>query len=403
MINREAASNYAAELCTKITDRKPFFDQADEKYGISVDILSDICANRRDVSEFNDFVIFAIIDLLDNKSLKKFFTKTEIDQLKGIRYTPETFSLPICFDNMCQVDKDQWIGLIHAKDLMKLKDQQVIKYNENTQRTLQKIVHGENRYFRIALNKKAIREIRASMENHLYIPDDITLNMPVETTEFEFRNGSIIIEKMDKLDILDGYHRYIAISQIAEADPEFDYPMELRIVNFTTEKAKQFIYQKDQKTLMKRVDSHSFNQYDPANAVVERLNQDPLCNVTHMIGQKLQIDPSYLSGLVHYYYFNSQKKYTNRDILQVKEILKQKINEFTDAYPEYLDKTWSNRELSAMIYCFSKKEMYPPAMIKYVIDNANEISSDLFVLRDGSLVRRKLINELATIAGRWKG
>ncbi len=43
--------------------------------------------------------------------------------------------------------------------------------------------------------------------------------------------------------------------------------MEIRIVSFTEEKAKQFIYQKDQKTKMKQIDSAAMNQYSPANTV----------------------------------------------------------------------------------------------------------------------------------------
>lgn len=41
--------------------------------------------------------------------------------------------------------------------------------------------------------------------------------------------------------------------------------MEIRIVSFTEEKAKQFIYQKEQKTKMKQIDSAAMNQYSPAN------------------------------------------------------------------------------------------------------------------------------------------
>ena len=100
------------------------------------------------------------------------------------------------------------------------------------------------------------------------------------------------------MDILDGYHRYISMSEIVREDPTFDYPMMIQIVSFSEEKARQFIFQEDQKTQMKKVDSAAMNQYNPANTAVAKLNTDPNSNLRGEIVKTTgKIDPSFLAAL----------------------------------------------------------------------------------------------------------
>lgn len=283
---------------------------------------------------------------------------------------------------------------------MDLKDAQVIRYNENTQRTLRRIVRGEDRYYRIYLNKKSISEIKQLMESGAYIPDDITLNMPVDTTEYTYANGKLTINELDKLDILDGYHRYISISQIMSMGNDFDYPMELRIVSFPEEKAKQFIFQKDQKTQMRAVDSKSMNQYDPSNIVIERLNTDPMSNIQKMIGRnKANIDYGYLGSMIRFYYFKKKMSYTMKYILEVEKEIRDKFNVFTGEKPDYLDHVFTKREIGILIYCFKNRSDYIDAFNK-LLESTSDIPISLFNVDPYGNVRVKLINTFEKILER---
>ena len=93
-----------------------------------------------------------MLEELSPRNLKKYFTDDEITVFRQQTYEKETFELPLVFDNMVEIAPDQWIEKITAKELMRLKDSQVIKYNENTQRTMQRVVHGEKRYYRTMLS-----------------------------------------------------------------------------------------------------------------------------------------------------------------------------------------------------------------------------------------------------------
>jgi hypothetical protein len=301
---------------------------------------------------------------------------------------------------MVQVAPDQWIGAITAKELMKLKRQQLIKYNENTQRTMRRIVHGQDRYFKIFLNNKSVEEIKESLRSGTYIADDITLNMPLETTEFVFNNGTLTINEMDKLDIIDGYHRYIAISRLSIEDKNFDYPMELRLVNFSEEKAKQLIYQKDQKTKMRQVDSAALNQYNPANIIIDQLNSDPACNIQGMIARNGgKINYSELSTLINYWWFpgNSKKQASRKEILLIKKELQEKFNNLISSDLSWADDhEFTTKELSIITYCFKNSDNYLEDINKLM---SADIPNELFTLNN-SRVRRKLLNEFSKILER---
>ena len=399
-ISRSKLDEYIIKSLNKCSDTQKLFDSVEEKYNIPVDITSDIVAGRKDISEANDFIVFALLDVLNNRQLGKYFTDDEIKELGNLRYETKEFSLPLVFNNITQIAPDQWIGKITAKELMDLKDAQVIRYNENTQRTLRRIVRGEDRYYRIYLNKKSIYEIKQLMESGAYIPDDITLNMPVDTTEYTYANGKLTINELDKLDILDGYHRYISISQIMSMGNDFDYPMELRIVSFPEEKAKQFIFQKDQKTQMRAVDSKSMNQYDPSNIVIERLNTDPMSNIQKMIGRnKANIDYGYLGSMIRFYYFKKKMSYTMKYILEVEKEIRDKFNVFTGEKPDYLDHVFTKREIGILIYCFKNRGDYIDAFNK-LLESTSDIPISLFNVDPYGNVRVKLINTFEKILER---
>lgn len=396
--SREKLNERIMLLISRLEERRPLYEELNEKYNIPISLTADICTNREDISGVNDFIAFALLDGLSSNEVNKYFTEEEIKVFSKQKLEHEEFELPLIFQNMTQIAPDQWIGKITARELMRLKNAQVIKYNENTQRTMRRIIHGENRYYRIALNNKSVEEIKESLENGSYIPDDITLNMPIESTEFSFNGDKIIITELDKLDILDGYHRYIAISRLITSNKNFDYPMELRLVTFSEEKAKQFIYQKDQKTKMRQIDSNSMNQYSAANIIVNQLNSEPSSNIQGMINRNGgQISFMELSAMIDYYWFRGSGKVSRKEILMIKKELQDKFNAFIFSDLSWANHIFSVKEIAAIMYCFRYEDKYIESINK-LLPMLNEIPSELFGISNGK-VRRKLINEFKNKLG----
>ena len=393
--SRDSLNERIMLLISKTDERRELYDSLEEQFSMPISLAADICAGRELISEQNDFVAFVMLTGLAPDEVKRYFTAEEIKSFSKEKFDKPEFELPLVFKNMVQIASDQWIGKITAKELIALKDAQIIKYNENTQRTMRRIVRGESRYYKIALNEKSVREIKEALESGAYISDDITLNMPLETTEFTFNKNKITISELDKLDIIDGYHRYIAISRALIENKDFDYPMELRLVNFSEEKAKQLIYQKDQKTKMRQVDSAALNQYNPANIVVDQLNADPSSNIQGMIARNSgAISHADLSAFVNAFYFSSGKA-NRKEILAVKKELQEKFNTYISSDLSLTDKQFTTRELAVIMYCFKNEEDYIAA-INYLMEHINGIPSNLFTIANGK-VRRKLLNELDSI------
>jgi len=75
--------------------------------------------------------------------------------------------------------------------------------------------------------------------------------------------------------LIDGYHRTLAMSEIHQFNAEFNLPMELRIVSFTRSEAEAFVFKQDQKTLMKKVGSDSYDPNTITNRIIVRINKSP--------------------------------------------------------------------------------------------------------------------------------
>ena len=309
--------------------------------GVSVDYLT----MRSDISTAKPEIMTAIGKVLGAK----------VDDRILADYTFEIAKLPkqLVYE-MVQVADDQWIGKISVSELMQLRDAQIINYNENTQRVMKRINKGEEEIYQITLNKKAVLSMEELFRDGIFIPNTITLNMP-EGANFVYRNGNLIIKKLDHFDITDGYHRYIAMSNLYNEDPDFDYPMELRITNYSEDKSRQLIWQEDQKTKMSRIDSESMNMNSAANKVVQRLNVSPTFNLAGQINtNKGIINSAEMAEIIRTTYFQPSKIYSKKkelaSIIKAESEIRDGINSIVVENMDLLEIPWARQFLYCLIY-----------------------------------------------------
>lgn len=314
-----------------------------KKRNIPIAISSDILTLRTSVDTYSNFIGYCVLETLCPADVPIFFTEKEIAYFVDKKYEENKMEFPITISDMIQIADDQWLGKFSVKDLIKLRDAQLINYNENTQRIMETIVRGEVEIRRISLNKKQVRDIEESYKEMKYIPNTITLNMP-EDTDYDYNNKTkeLIVKSISAFDIIDGYHRYIAISNLHNINKDFDYPMEIRICYFPENKAKQFIWQEDQKTQMKKVLSETYNQSSYGNQICTMLGMlyDNAIRVNGII------DATYLAqyiNLVFYYKTKADRPALIRD----KNTIKTTLEELVESNPELLNHTWSKEQLLA--------------------------------------------------------
>ena len=326
-----------------------------DKYNFRLSEAADLITQKSPLTTENVYVCFCVADALaqiDNRvKLEDWFTDKEISTFSSETIQRDKFKFPIIIPAV-QITDDQWIGTCDCDFLMKLREAQKIYYNTNTQRTLQRIVKNGQESYRIMLNRTAVQEIKTAYDNETYIPDTISLNMP-DDTEFWYNaeKREIVIESLDHFDIIDGFHRYTAMCMEKDANPDFNYPMELRIVQYDEIKAKQFIWQQDQKTKMKKLDSESLNVSAPENIVAEKLNRNPMFNLHGELnrnGGKIALQD--FVNVVRFLYFKGVKKEDERKVINVvTNDLFNKLNYLSDNDDKIFNEALSRTDTIALV------------------------------------------------------
>ena len=364
--------------------------EIEKENNVPTGITMDIIAGRTNLEEDNEFLLFLICNKINPDKAKEFFTENEIGFYQTQQYERDEFEFPL--DIQClRVASDQWIGVADVNFLIELRKAQLINYNANAQRTMQRVVRGSKETYKISLNVKALKEIKISLAQGNFIPNTITLNMPEDTDwTYDTKRNVLTINQLSAFDISDGYHRYVAMCQLKEVNPEFNYPIELRIISFPDDKVKQFIYQEDQKTKMRKVDSASMNMSSPANIVLERLNTDTMFDLKGKILRNGgQINFGYAGNVIDYLFFKGIKTAPMNEIVVIKDQLKNGINTFIEANPEWFDKRFDFKDTLILIYGIAQK--WSPEVINNKINNKEQLDKCLFA---NKAVKKSMLNAI---------
>lgn len=342
------------------------YDYAYNKYNMPKGSFSDFISGRRAIQEANDFALFVMLDSIinnasTNKKLQDYFTEREIERYSASKVEmDDKIEFPLILP-MIKVTDDQYIGSVDVDMFCKLQNNGLINYNPETQRAMTKITRKNNDVYKITLNKNAVSEITHDLVEGIYIPDTITLNIPADDEYADFyydeENKRLIINSIKAFDINDGYHRYVSMFQAKAKNPEFNYPMELRITNFDVQKSQRMIYQMDQKTKMSKYVSETYNVYAPQNKVVQRINENSMCNVCGFINRDDgKIDFAVLAECISLLYFKKKRNLdtpeTRREIIRVSKEFVEDFNILTETDIDYLDKRYSTTEIVALSIIF---------------------------------------------------
>lgn len=156
------------EICRRICD------YVKDTYDIPRTITSDYISMRLPLEQASEFILFCLLDGLEKiikkktTDIDKFFTMQEFKIYKDSKYETNEIKFPLRL-KMIQVAEDQWIGRIDTKTLMEFRRAQLINYNANAQRTMQRIVRGENEFYKITINKETVSAIKALVKKNIYI------------------------------------------------------------------------------------------------------------------------------------------------------------------------------------------------------------------------------------------
>ena len=386
-------------------------DYVKDTYEIPRTITSDYISMRLPLEQASEFILFCLLDGIEKITEKhkteidNFFTMQEFKTYKDSKYETKDIKFPLRL-KMIQVADDQWIGKISTKTLMDFRKAQLINYNANAQRTMQRIVKGEKEFYKITINNGTVSALKELILKNVYIPTPFTMNIPTESSSdfyYDEDRCEFVIKSLDAFDISDGYHRYVTFCSIHDEDKDdnFDYDMEFRIINFPDDKVQLFIYQEAKQTKMKKVDSNSFNMNKAANVVVTRLNENPMCNLQGLISRNQGIIHfGYLADFVNYFYFKSvtnKAKEKSVTITAIKE-LTDNFNMLTEYDSVYLEEEYTFKQLAAVMCMFNyfrdKDKKHMLEIMGEVIKRTEELDNKKFYSKTP---KKSMMNDIEEI------
>lgn len=341
--------------------------------GVPEKTANEIMLLIKPLNLFSDQILFKTCEVLSSTSIKSFFTPQEIKEYSKVKINKDKV-FPIHW-KMIQIDGRQFIGKISVKELMKLRDNQLLNYNSNTQRPAKAIEVDEGYIYVPSVNMKSVNSIKELLKERLFVPNTITLNIPAgDEYLYDSENLELIIPKIDHFDILDGYHRFRALSDMYNLEEDFDYTMELRVISFTEDRARQFIYQEDQKNKMKKMVSQSFNTLDRSNEVVKELNDFSVWK--GKINDKGIIDPALAARMISITFLSGKTNSTRRDVVEASQYIENCIRRYEINNLDSTEKIWDARYIVSFFYAIWKTKEIGIENLDKLVKDVYNISQD---------------------------
>ena len=190
--------------------------------------------------------------------------------------TQDLFEYPVVFEHARQIAPDIWTVAVPIQFISKLGRSNMLNYEFDTQREAKTIETDEGIILTPTVNSQSVVEIKNEIVEGNLIPTILTFNIPlVESENFKYDkklNRWILLK--GKLNIIDGYHRYLGIIAAIREREKIEFNFEIRLTNFDNDKARKFIVQEDKRNPISKEYIKSIDDADLSTQLINRLNQN---------------------------------------------------------------------------------------------------------------------------------
>lgn len=275
----------------------------------------------------------------------KYFSKTEQEQFeKKIDLDKQIDDIVI--DEWFQVEFDRYKCKISIDKMMEVfYNVNRLRYNEKTQRKLTVLEKDGIKYKKVTLVVDSLKQIRELMESNDFISDDLSLNINPEFYEVpRVVRGKLVIPKESVIDIIDGFHRYLMMTQVKLHNPDWEFPVLFNLMTYDEDKANQWIWQQDQKNHLDEDQSVVINKADMTNMMLNWLDNSS----RFYLRGKLSSDSSIYASANKIVKRLFPIK-TNQEAVNLAKIVEANINSYIEEY-DYYDKEFTKEEWFMSFY-----------------------------------------------------
>ena len=218
---------------------------------------------------------------LENINPICYFTDTEIQ-------TGESFYIPkninevnknrFIIEEIKQVDDNEWIAVVDYKTIYRAMIEGFSRYNFDTQREAKAVQEFGEVYLKPFVDYNTVDNIYKKMKQRKFFKNCITWNI-LSTGDEEFsydknREKLVFIKKTGSyIDIIDGFHRTLAIVKLLSETDKINDKIFIHLVNFTVQQAQELIAQENEGNKI----SNTRKKYLTSNrftSLVKRINRE---------------------------------------------------------------------------------------------------------------------------------
>ena len=251
-----------------LLQQRPLSDVSDKEIYWVVDGLNETLSKNGESNLVKDF---KIKDIFTDKEIQK-YSKSKFENVTETIY-------PISL-KVLKISDDQWLSTISSKKLFELYKNQIINYNKNTQRPLKEVTKHGVKTYKINKNKQSVNAIKEDLKKGLFIPNCLTFNINMDNPSNEYyvdeENGELVLEN-GQFDLIDGFHRYSAITELLLENPDIEFNFGIWIMNFDENKSCRFIAQEDKRNKINKTYTKSLDALNGDNfssRIVQVLNEN---------------------------------------------------------------------------------------------------------------------------------
>jgi hypothetical protein len=212
----------------------------------------------------------------------KFYNEPEIKasrQYSGKMFLKEELKFPLVFDYALESSRDSWIVMMDIKTIAGLLKSRKLHWNPEAQREATiKEINGEiietaTIYMHNVIEMKQLLKDNRLERTQLIFNVGLGTSNDEEDVTFDKDTKQLMIHDGVKIDVIDGYHRCKAAELALEESPDINFMFEVKILNFTTPRAAEYLAQISKGERMSEVKRKSMSKETNTDIIISDLQQ----------------------------------------------------------------------------------------------------------------------------------
>lgn len=201
--------------------------------------------------------------------LKKSIGKYKFEKQESLDY-------PLQYDRTLDGSEKDYVTKLSYQMIAKHLNDGIWTYNFLTQRNpVKKARKNGTIKLEPKVNKRSVKEIKNLLLEGKFLPDTpITINVLNDGNDeifYDEENLTLIIETATELDILDGYHRILAVVEAVEENPDIEGYLYVSIRNYDLETARFYLGQHNSFNTFDKTHVRRLKSLDLADKIIEEV------------------------------------------------------------------------------------------------------------------------------------